>query len=344
MSAPAAIPDRCKLPAALWRALEANGIAPSAVLRLARLPATLHLGDRAVVTTDQYFALWRALDEITGVADLGLQLVVQTPTSAHPPSSLAAFYARDFQDGLERLARFKRLCTPERVEVDLRCADAVVTVDWPHATTPEPATCTDITFATVLELGRRGTGQPIRARRVDYAQTDIEVAPRAAFYGAEIRLGAARSALVLDRTDLERVFPGHNPELLAILTPSLAASLEDLKAGASIRDQVKAVLGQALASGRPELATVARDLGMSERTLQRRITEAGTSFRDLLAEARHELSRTLLSDPRTDIDEAAYLLGYQDVTSFYRAFRDWEGVTPGQWRDRAILTPETTAN
>nr|WP_222532665.1 AraC family transcriptional regulator [Azospirillum sp. 412522] len=95
---------------------------------------------------------------------------------------------------------------------------------------------------------------------------------------------------------------------------------------------MKVVLKRSLASGRPDLADVACDLGMSERTLQRRITDEGASFRELLAEARQELGRLLLSDPSTDIDEVACLLGYQDTSSFYRAFREWEGMTPSQWR------------
>ncbi|HTO67103.1 MAG TPA: helix-turn-helix domain-containing protein, partial [Bradyrhizobium sp.] len=57
------------------------------------------------------------------------------------------------------------------------------------------------------------------------------------------------------------------------------------------------------------------------------------SFRELLIEARQELGRQLLSDPSAEIDEVACLLGYQDATSFYRAFRYWEGVTPSRWRE-----------
>ncbi|TIS12935.1 MAG: helix-turn-helix transcriptional regulator, partial [Mesorhizobium sp.] len=74
-------------------------------------------------------------------------------------------------------------------------------------------------------------------------------------------------------------------------------------------------------------------MGLSERTLQRRITEEGTTFRELLMEARQELGHQLLADLSADIDEVACLLGYQDTSSFYRAFRDWEGVTPNQWRE-----------
>ena len=93
------------------------------------------------------------------------------------------------------------------------------------------------------------------------------------------------------------------------------------------------MLKRCLAGGRPELSAVARELAMSERTLQRRITEEGSTFRELVAQARQELWRRLLGDPASTIDEVAYLLGYQDTSSFYRAFRDGEGVTPNRWRE-----------
>jgi AraC-like DNA-binding protein len=86
------------------------------------------------------------------------------------------------------------------------------------------------------------------------------------------------------------------------------------------------------AGGFTRAPEIARELGVSERTLQRRMTEEASSFRQLLLEARQELGRHLLGDPAAEIEEIAYLLGYQDTGSFYRAFRDWEGLTPGRWR------------
>ena len=71
---------------------------------------------------------------------------------------------------------------------------------------------------------------------------------------------------------------------------------------------------------------------MSERTLQRRITEEGTTFRQLLTETRHELVRQYLDNASFEITEAAFLIGYEDPNSFYRAFRSWEGKTPAEWR------------
>ncbi|TIV72136.1 MAG: helix-turn-helix domain-containing protein [Mesorhizobium sp.] len=242
--------DKCKVPRAFWRAVERLGLPASAVLRQARLPATLHLNEQAFVTTTQYFALWRALEELYAKPALGIRLVEVADTAIHPPSTLAAFHARNYREGIAR-----------------------------------------------------------------------------------IRYGATRDLLVLRSADLDRPFPGHNPELLDILTPALAAALGELSAQSSLSEQVTVVLKRSLASGRPELSDIARELGMSERTLQRRITEEGTSFRELLINARQELGRQLLLDPTADIDEVACLLGYQDASSFYRAFREWEGTTPNRWRE-----------
>lgn len=209
--------DRCKVPAAFWRVIDRMGYPPSAVLRQARLPAMLHLNEQAVVSTGQYFALWKALEDLSGDAALGIRLVLAAETAAHPPSSLAAFHARDYRDGLLRLARFKRLCTPEQLHFAEERDAFIVTSAWLYATEPEPAIAIDVTFASLVELGRRGTGQPVAPQRVDFVRPDPGGGAHAAYFGCEVRYAAARNALVLDPADLGRPFPGHNPELLAIL-------------------------------------------------------------------------------------------------------------------------------
>lgn len=328
-----AISDRCKVPQAFWRAFAHAGLPPAAVLQQARLPATLHLNVQALVSTEQYFALWKAIEQLAPEPGLGIRLVTQADTATHPPSILAAFHARDYRDGLQRIARFKRLCTPEKLHIAEDGADCTVTCEWLYTTEPEPPIATDVAFATLVELARRGTGQHLTPRRVEFIRTGPRHNVYREYFGCTIRYGASRNALVLKSSDLDRPFPGHNPELLEMLTPALAAALGELDARSSIREQVKVVLKRCLASGRPELPDVARDLGMSERTLQRRITDEGATFRDLLTEARQELWRRLLLDPAAGNDEVACLLGYQDTSSFYRAFRDWEGVTPNRWRE-----------
>ncbi|CAN7595805.1 AraC family transcriptional regulator [Mesorhizobium amorphae] len=331
--------DRCKVPQAFWRAVERAGISPAALLRQARLPATLHISEDAWVNTAQYFELWQALEELSGDPAIGLHINVAADTSVHPPATMSAFFAKDFRDGLNRLARFKRLCTPEELHVIERDGEAFVSFDWIHAVGPEPDVAVDVTFAAILELGRRGTGRHIVPLRVDMTRKGPTTRAHKEYLGAPITFGAPKNQLVLRADDLDRPFAGHNPELLAILTPALLASLDEIDAQSSLPEQVKIVLKRRLASGKPELSDVANALGMGERTLQRRISESGTSFRLLLEASRQELGREMLASGANAADEIAYLLGYQDTSSFYRAFREWEGVTPAQWREQNIEAP-----
>ncbi len=338
----AAPADKCKIPQAFWRAIEAAGLPAAAVLRQARLPATLHLNPHGLVTTQQYFAIFKALEELSSDPGLGIRLVRSADTAVQPPFALAAFHARDYRDGLSRIARFKRLCTPEHLDFAEEKGELSITQNFFYASEPEPAIAVDITFAFLVELGRRGTGKELSPVRVELRREDPKSDALGNYFSCPIHYGAPRDVLVLKSSDLDRPFPGHNPELLEILTPALTSALGELQALGSIREQVKLVLKRNLASGRPELSGIANDLGLSERTLQRRITEEGTTFRDLLIEARQELGRQLLADPCADIDEIACLLGYQDTSSFYRAFRDWEGITPNRWRELNIDRGQAT--
>ena len=75
-------------------------------------------------------------------------------------------------------------------------------------------------------------------------------------------------------------------------------------------------------------------------TLQRPLQESGSTFQRVLDEARHQMARYYLGNSVLELNEAAYLLGYEDGNSFARAFRSWEGVPPGHWREaRQTATP-----
>ena len=212
----------------------------------------------------------------------------------------------------------------------------VVYSRWPFATGAEPRTLAECGCMFVVELGRRGTGHRITPVSVDFAGSGEADGALLDLFGCPIRYGAERSQIVLRTADLDRPFPAHNPELLELLTPSLQASLRVAEVKETTADRIKAALKARLAGGWPELSDVAEKLAMSERTLQRRMEGEGTTFRQLLAEARQELGRELMTDASVGIDAIASLLGFQDTSSFYRAFQEWEGMTPSQWRKRNV--------
>jgi AraC-like DNA-binding protein len=320
------------MPQAFWRAFSEAGLKPAVILRQARLPAMLHLNPQAPLSTAQIFGIYKAAEVLADDPGFAIKFVKAFDRSGHQPAFLAACYAADYRDALGRIERFKRLSPSERFLIAERNGELTLSKEWPYSPEPEPALSIDASFAFVIELGRKGTGQQITPVRIDFARPGSRSADHETYFGCPIRCGAPRNLLVLRSTDLDRPFPGHNSEFLDLLTPALAAARRDLDAECTFSEQVKIVLKRNLASGRPEVADVARDLGTSERTLQRRITAEGTTFRAILSEARRELEERLLSDQSISIDEVAILLGYQDTSSFYRAFKDREGVTPHSWR------------
>lgn len=325
-------PDKCRLQQSFWDAIERMGLQPTAVLRQARLPVTLHLDTRQHITTRQFFALWTAMEELTGDPDLWLEFVRATEAIGHQPMFVAACYASDYRDSLGRIARFKRFTMPERFDIDERHGEARITKTWFYAPGPEPTMSVDVSFAFLLSLGRRGTGKQLAPLRIELTRDGPATGGQEEFFRCPIRFGAPADALIMRSSDLDRPFPGHNAELMEILTPALDEALGRLQPRSSFKEHVKVVLKRRLASGRPDISAVARDLGTSERTLQRRVTEEGSTFRSLVQDARRELGHKLLSEETADIAEVACLLGFQDVTSFYRAFRGWEGTTPQAWR------------
>jgi hypothetical protein len=185
--------DRCKVPQAFWRAIEVIGLPPAAVLRQARLPATLRLNPQGLVTTQQYFAIFKALEELSSDPGLGIRLVKNAGTAVHPPSTLAAFHARDYRDGLSRVARFKRLCTPEHLHFSEEKGELSITGEWFYAEEPEPAIAVDITFAFLVELGRRGTGQNLAPVRVELTRPDPKSDILSTYFSCPIRYGTLRN-------------------------------------------------------------------------------------------------------------------------------------------------------
>jgi AraC-like DNA-binding protein len=153
-------------------------------------------------------------------------------------------------------------------------------------------------------------------------------------FGCSVRFTAKRNALVFRSSDLDRPFVTQNDELVAMIGTQLEVELKARETGVSLSERVKQTLQQSLAGRKPALQDVAKELGMSARTLQRRLTDAGITFQHLVEETRRELARHYLKQPTVELNETAFLLGFEDANSFYRAFHGWEGTSPGVWRAR----------
>ncbi|MDQ0225810.1 AraC family transcriptional regulator [Metabacillus niabensis] len=323
---------RIRIPDGFWAGLYQLGIMAQDVVRKAKMPLTVIT--ESVVTTEQYFAIWQAYSDIIGDMEDGIiKLPIVFETAQYPPSVLAAYHARDYRDALKRMARYKEMCPPENIRIVEEGEICTIEVEWLDTDQPGPPLLVGTTLAFLLELGRRGIGLPLKARLIEFKHSMSQVKEIEEYFGCPIQMGAKCNRLTLHRRDLDRPFASYNAELLDILTPVLDQTLEEQRQSHSITEIVKWILKRNLTGERLEIHHVASELGMSERTLQRRLTDEQTTFKQLLREARHEQAREYLANPSLDIKEVAFLVGYKDQSSFYRAFRGWEGNTPLNWRN-----------
>jgi AraC-like DNA-binding protein len=318
-----------------WRVLlQDAGIDAADALRAAELPAGLLADDDPRLTPEAFFRLWEGLARLDPDPAMPVRLVSHFTAEAFEPSLFAALCSPDFRTAMQRLARFKPLFGPMRLEVGDGPEGFHVRLRYTDGTLVPPPPLALAELAIWLQLGRMGTRQPMdaRAARMPRAVPDSPVIR--AFFGVAPTSGATIE-LVVSREEALRPFLTHNEALWRFFEPTLRQRLQDLSREAETRERLRAALLELFPGGEPSIDAASRHLATSRRTLQRRLQAEGTSYRAVLDEVREELARHYLAHSRISHTEIALLLGFADPNSFYRAFHDWTGRTPDTVRREA---------
>jgi AraC-like DNA-binding protein len=314
--------------------LEELGVRASAVLRRAGLPQGYVNQPRVLLKTDELFALWRAMGEVSTNPAIGLLLGTENKTERLNPVSLAALSTETFGAAVGQMARYKQLTCPEEIRQEKDDEEWSIQFRWLLAEEVGPTVLIECCFAWVLSIARLGTGTRLSPLRVEFVQPRPHVKTIERHFGCPVVSGAPRNAIVFRPADAQRPFVTRNAELLAMLAPQFEEELKRENGEENFLERVRIAIQLKLTGRRPTIEDIADALHVSSRTLQRRLQEEGSSFQRLLDEARHQLARHYLNNSVLELNEAAYLLGYEDGNSFVRAFRTWEGVPPSRWREQ----------
>lgn len=305
------------------------GVQPQAVLRGAGLSVHFLDDPQAAVEPAQYFAIWEAVGTLAEEADLGVALGRKMP---HMPfgSSLIAFSCADtIRTGLERLALFKPLIAPIRIAHEETAAGYRV-----RFLPLEPALrfsplLANFEISFFVELCRLLTGRDIAPRRV----VALDPAPSLEDYlGCAIKAGDTPE-IIFRHTDIHLPLISENADIWQGLEPILTRRLLGIDRSARTSERVRVELVDLLPSGRSSIEDVCKRLNKGRRNLQRLLRDEGTSYRAVLDDLRQELALSYLRDDAMRVEEISYLLAFSDPSSFYRAFRDWTGMTPAAARN-----------
>ncbi len=316
-----------------FKRLEELGVKASSVLRRAGLPQECSKEPRVLLKTEELFALWRAIGEVSADPAIGLWLGSETKTERFHPIGLAALSSENFGAAINQMARYKQLTCPEEIVQKVDDDKWSIRFRWLLAEESEPPLLIECAFAWVLSTARVGTGTHLSPLQVEFIQERKHVKTIERHFGCPVYCGVPRNAIVFRTMDAQRPFVTRNAELLALLAPQFDQELKQEDGDENFIERVRIAIQEKLTGRRPTIDDVADTLHVSSRTLQRRLQDEGSSFQKALEQARHQLARQYLNNSVLELNEAAYLLGYNDANSFVRAFRTWEGVPPARWRE-----------
>jgi AraC-like DNA-binding protein len=305
------------------------GLDVGGVLRELRIsPAALDDPDERVPEPTVRRA-WAEIATASADEALGLHVAQHTEEGAFDVLDYAASFSSTLRDALDRVARFYRLASDDAAIQVVRDGGATRVVRLIGGAHPQDQ---DAYFAVLVGRFRAFTGHPIRPREVSFEHAPHAQPELAAFFGCPVRFARAQSELVFASSDLDLPVHAAKPRLAATLDRYAAELLARLPATGSYADHVRRAVAHVIQRGPPTLGAIAREMHASPRTLQRRLSDAGTTHSRLVDEVRRQLAMRYIRSPRLSITETAFLLGYEDESSFRRAFKKWTGKSPSQAR------------
>jgi len=296
--------------------------------RLGPLPDTAE----AMVPVQTYLDMWDEAERLYGKPGLPSALALTIP--------FGAFGALDYLVGSadtvagcceSAMLHFAMVAVDVGLEIDALEDDTYAL--RVRALAPIPAQALEFTLAALFGRLRYVSGGSFVPRLLGLpVARPVGDSVRASLFGLEPAYEHPCAEMLIDGGIWQMPTRSADAFLHAALK-GIAAQLQLTPSdGSTLEHALRARLRDALAQGRADAARMAELLGVSERTLQRRLNQLGRRFSEIVEDFRREEAARLLATPGLPLTEVAGRLGYAEQTSFTRAFRRWTGTTPGAWR------------
>ncbi len=337
---------RSQLVGPLLGLIERRGGDVGALLRRFDLPPTAAAEDEIRVPLEGLRAILEAAALAAGDPDLGIHLGQQLPRGAYGVLEYSCRSAPTVRDALARITRYIGLLN-ELVTITAREERGVGIVEQSIAGEPQCLGRHGNEFFVVMLLhrARQLSGAPCLPERAWFAHA-APAEPRGLFAAIgtdRVRWNAGKNGVALPQAVLDLPLSTADPTLLALMDRQAEQALAGRAAPTRFLGDVKARIAAGLDAAPPAIETLAAQLRLSRRTLQRRLADEGVSFQGLVDDVRRERALELVADPRRPLGEVAFQLGYAELSPFLRAFRRWTGTTPATWRTRSTeVAPPVT--
>lgn len=323
----------------LYEYLEAQGYDPVSVLNEPwPVRASTGIGG---IDVEHWECLLATAQQTLGDPLLGLH-VGQTIQARHFGVLGSVLLAcENLAGALQRLERYLRLVF-DVVPMSCRYGEGWFEIVWDFSEYRTGRLVNETGSVAMMQFCRalvRGTATPLL---IDfYHPGPSDTASYEAFFGCPVRFNQAQEIIRFPSGLLALPLKSPDPALIALLEQHADRLLAQLPEQSEVVEQVRKAITGELRDGEPNVERIAETLHCSRRTLQRRLQEAGATFRGELNLVRYQLALSYLRDPRLQILDIAMLLGYSEHSAFTRAFKEWTGRAPQEIR---LLKPQVASN
>ncbi len=283
---------------------------------------------------------WRVVEDVTQDSEVGLRLCPYLPVFRGQVLEYLAMSSPTFGDGIRTLAKYQRLISDAfkvRLQQDENGVRIVLTGtsnDAPALRHPE--ICFVYEFIQALRAVAEDDFHPRSVRlccdrRVSQEEYDT-------IFGCPVYFGSEESEIWIDPQTLAMASPHYEPDLLH-LHEQYAVSRLDRLARQDLIDGIYNHLCRQFENDSPvnhvncTLDSVAKELGVPLRRLRARLAAENLCFREIFKRARYAFARQKLRQEKEPLEEIAHLTGFSEPSTFYRAFKEWSGLTPSEYRE-----------
>lgn len=294
-------------------------------------PALLQVPE-ARISLEAFMRLLHLLETVSGDDCVGLRYAVHFQRGDSGSLGFAILNAPTLAEALRVYHSYQRIVADHSF-FDIEAADGEVAIRWRYSRLlPYAEQYADFHAGVMMKILRSFMGGEWFPRRVQLMRPRPRSATlHQAYFGPSTGFGGTMNEVAFPAAALAAISRTADPRLFEMMENACRASLDAVDRKKDLRLKVKERILAVLPMGRANLAKIAEDMAVGERSLQRRLAEHGTSFERLLDETRRELSDRLLTTD-TPLSEISYLCGYSNASAYSRAAKGWYGVPPQQMR------------
>ncbi|MFV8570567.1 AraC family transcriptional regulator [Marinobacter sp. SBS5] len=319
------------------RFADANSIAVADLLRQSGLSEDILDSDEGRIDGEQFQTFLHLLAERSNNPILGLETGDFVQPGSYSVLGYITMSCATLGEAVTRIAPYEKL-VGDMGTTRMQMAGDTVTLVW-RCNYTDPMVqphVVDNVFASWVNYARwladTNEASPLRVtlqRQAPGPELESEYQKR---WGCPIEFGAEENTLSLSKELLSERLRQPDPLLRKTLEAHALSQLAELETDTDLTTKVKQGIQRQLARGITRQDMIAEDLGMTSRTLQRKLSQEGASYQKLLDEVRQQMAEDYLRDTQMSIPDIALRLGYNETTSFHRKFKAATGQTPGEYR------------